>query len=157
MSDTANRNAGKALASRWRRLVATLIDMVLVPAVTVFAVLITGVTEHAEDYQNPGAMTLSVLGLAIASYLIVNGYLLWRRGQTVGKAILNIAIVSAATMEKAPLWKLVCVRALFFPTLFLIPVPPYTLIPLLDQAAVFLNYRRCIHDYIAGTIVVDAS
>jgi len=52
------------------------------------------------------------------------------------------------------LWKLICVRALFFPVLFLAVVPSLTLLPVLDQALIFGKRRRCLHDLVAGTIVV---
>jgi hypothetical protein len=54
----------------------------------------------------------------------------------------------------APLWKLICIRALFFPVLFLVVVPWLALLPVLDLALIFGKRRRCLHDLVAGTIVV---
>lgn len=140
------------LAGRGRRLLATGVDFVLVPALTLVLIMLTGVVEHAEDYRSL-AWIWKVFGLAVTSYLILNGYLLWRRGQSIGKALMGIAIVSTATGEKAPFWKLVGIRALFFPLLYLIP-PPLTVAPVLDQVLIFMKGRRCLHDYAAGTSVV---
>ena len=116
--------------------------------------MLTNVAEDAEDYVDNGWM-LWVLGLAVLSYLLLNGALLFRRGQTLGKFLLGIAIAPAGStaFRPAPLWKLICIRALFFPMLFLL-LPPWILIPVIDQVAVLGRARRCLHDYAAGTIVV---
>jgi uncharacterized RDD family membrane protein YckC len=141
------------LAGRGRRLLGTAIDMVLVPVLTLLLVMALDVVEDAEDYQNL-AWVGWVFGLAIASYLMLNGYLLWRRGQTIGKALVRIAIV-AGNGAKAPLWKLVCIRAPFFPLLYAVAVWPFTVLPVIDQAFIFGKRRRCLHDLAAGTQVVD--
>ena len=141
------------LAGRGRRLVATLIDMLLVPALTVLLVMITGVMEDAEDYRN-SMWIVNVFLLAVVSYLILNGYWLFTRGQTVGKRVMKVAIVATASGERAPFWKLVCIRALFFPLLFTMISPILAALPLVDQLFVFRKNRRCVHDLAAGTSVV---
>ena len=153
-------DSGFSLASRWRRLLATMIDGLLVPSPTLVFVLVTGVVEHAEDFVDQW-WALHVLGLAIASYLLLNGYHLWRYGQTLGKAVMGIAIVKAQLPDDgvvdrvlAPLWKLVCIRALFFPLLFVGIVPYFTLIPVVDQLFIFGKRRRCLHDWASGTMVI---
>jgi uncharacterized RDD family membrane protein YckC len=143
------------LAGRGRRLVATLIDMVLVPALTVLLVMVTGVMEHAEDYRNSMWM-VNVFLLAVVSYLILNGYWLFTRGQTVGKRVMKVAIVATASGERAAFWKLVCIRALFFPLLFVVISPVLAALPIIDQGFVFRKNRRCVHDLAAGTSVVRA-
>lgn len=159
-----------ALAGRFRRLLATLIDMILVPALSLVLVAAAGVMEDAEDYQNVDLMILWIFLLAVVSYLILNGYTLWRRGQTLGKLALGIAIVPAADVgvsgeqagfKPAPLWKLICLRALFFPLLYLslpaLLIPTmlyYAILPLIDQVLIFGKQRRCLHDLVAGTAVV---
>ena len=142
------------LAGRTRRLIATIIDAVLVPGLTVVLVMLTNVAEDAEDYASNAWMLWALL-LAVVSYLILNGALLWRRGQTLGKWITGIAIVpaDAQVFEPASWWKLILVRALFFPMLFAL-LPPWILIPIVDQATIFNRSRRCLHDYAAGTKVV---
>ncbi len=154
---------GLFLAGRLRRLVATLIDAVLVPSLTLVLVMITGVVEDAEDYVDNGWMVW-VLLLAVVSYLLLNGYGLWRRGQTLGKQVMGVAIVPATGgsdgqygRTPAPLWKLICVRALFFPLLFLSVVPWIAALPIIDQLLIFLKPRRCLHDLVSGTVVVRLS
>jgi uncharacterized RDD family membrane protein YckC len=141
------------LAGRGRRLAATLIDMLLMPALTVLLVMITGVMEHAEAYRD-SMWVPKVLLLAVVSYLILNGYWLFERGQTVGKRVMGVAIVETGSGERAPFWKLVCIRALFFPLLFVVISPALALLPIIDQGFVFRKNRRCVHDLAAGTSVV---
>ena len=144
--------AGVELAGRMRRLGATVIDAILVPVLTIVLVMVFGVVEDAEDYVD-ATWSLWVLLLAVASYLLLNGVTLWRGGQTLGKRLTGIAIVRADGTP-APFWKLVCIRALFFPLLFTIVVPWVLLLPLLDQLLIFRRNRRCLHDLAAGTVVV---
>lgn len=68
---------------------------------------------------------------------------------------MGIAIVTTSTGESAPFWKLVCIRALFFPLLFTLISPVLALLPIVDRGFVFRN-RRCVHDLAAGTSVVRA-
>ena len=148
------------LAGRGRRLIATLIDMVLVPSLTIFLVMVAGVVEDAEDYRDSWWI-LFVFLIAVASDLLLNGYPLWRRGQTLGKKIMGIAVTSAAATEDghyspipAPFWKLIGLRALFFALLFVAIVPWVAALPIIDQLFIFGNKRRCLHDLVAGTVVV---
>ena len=151
---------GLFLAGRGRRLVATVIDAILVPTLTIVLVMIAGVVEDAEDYDDNWWMVW-VLVLAVVSYLLLNGHGLWRHGQTLGKRIMGVAIVPAAggseghyTSTPAPLWKLICIRALFFPFLFVSVVPWIAALPIIDQLLIFTKRRRCLHDLVAGTVVV---
>ena len=79
------------LASRGRRLLATTIDAILVPSLTILLVMLTDIVEDAADYAD-NAWIMHVLLLAIASYLLLNGYTLWRTQQTLGKKIMGIAM-----------------------------------------------------------------
>ncbi|MBT7335797.1 MAG: hypothetical protein HN856_15565 [Gammaproteobacteria bacterium] len=150
-------NDGLYLASRRRRLAATAVDAICVPTLTLLLVLMTGILEDAQDYVS-NLWMVQLLGLAIASYLLLNGYGLWHRGQTLGKRAFGIAIVSQSTnvagQGPAPFWKLVCVRALFFPLMFTLVVPTILILPLLDLVLIFFPARRCLHDFVAGTRVV---
>ena len=142
-----------SLAPRWRRLLATGIDAVLVPALTVVLVMGFDIAEDAEDYQDLWWIA-HVLVLAIASYLALNGYWLFTHGQTVGKKILGLSVRSATNpAEVAAFWRLVVLRAWFFAAIFLV-IPPLVLLPLIDHLPIFSRRRRCLHDWIAGTVVV---
>ena len=140
-----------------RRGLATLVDIIVVPVVSLLVMLVTGAMEHAEAYA--GAQPyLRAFGLGVAGYLVINGLLLHKRGQTVGKALVGIMIVSRQTGEKAKLWRLILIRALFFPLLYLPVLFPLVgalaLLPVIDQAFIFRRDRRCLHDLAADTCVV---
>ena len=160
MTDTMPQ--GPLLASRQQRLTATLIDAVLVPSLTIFIVMITDVMEDAEDYID-NWWILHVFLQAVASYLLLNAYTLWRYGQTLGKRIMRIAIVSSKDMggdetifelQSVPLWRLLLLRAPFFALLFAAILPPLVLLPVFDLLFIFGSSRRCLHDWLSGTVVV---
>ena len=142
----------KPLAGRWRRLFAWWIDATLVPALSFILIMITGVVEDAEDYTTNWWM-LHVLLLAIVSYLVLNGYLLAKHGQTIGKRLVGISVRTSAG-EVPPLWKLVLVRAWFFPLPYLLPIWPVTILVLANFLVVFTANRRCGHDYLLQTQVI---
>ena len=166
MSEHVERSI--ALATRTRRFLATIIDMCLVPILTLFLVMVFGLVEDAEDYAQGNRMFLNILATAILGYLVLNGFLLWNRGQTIGKLLLGIAIVSSVDLdniEPASFWNLILIRAIFFPLLFLLVMPflPAILfpdigwlfvIPLIDQLPILGKNRRCVHDYISRTRVI---
>ena len=140
-----------------RRLVASAIDFVLVPLVSFLVMLVSGAMETADAYAG-NQIWLRGVGLGVAGYLLINGWLLHRRGQTVGKMVMGIMIVDATSGEKASWWRLILIRALFFPLLYLPLLFSFVgflaLLPVLDQAFVLRSDRRCLHDLVAGTAVV---
>lgn len=143
-----------SLAGRGRRIAATLIDFVLVPVVAIFIMLVTRVLEHAQDWTDSAMPVVRMIALGFVSYLLLNGLLLATRGQTVGKAVMGITIVSTTTGTKAPLWKLLLIRFWFFPALYLVFSPYTAIVPLVDQIFIFRKQRRCLHDLLCGTSVV---
>ena len=146
-------NDRQILAGRWRRLGATAVDAVLVPGLTVVLVMAFEVMEDPEDFTS-GWWMWWVFVLAVASYLVLNGHGLARWGQTLGKRLFGIAVVRADTLEPAPFWKLISVRALFFPLMFVVIYPPLMVLPMLDLLPILGKSRRCLHDRAAGTRVV---
>jgi len=139
-----------------QRLAATGLDWSLITVVTLLVILATGVLEHAEDYANVGQTAVNAALCGIPAYLILNGWLLWTRGQTAGKAAMSLMIVDHQTGNCASLWKLLFVRAL-------IPVVVIAvgfiwellwLLVLIDFCFIFRKDQRCLHDWIAGTRVV---
>lgn len=141
------------LAHRGRRFLATAIDFILVPTVAILLMLVTGVLEHAEDFVGFKPFIRGFL-LGLSSYLILNGWLLWQRGQTLGKALLGIAIVSVVDGNKLSILKLIMIRAWFFPLLYIGVLGWLVLLPLFDLVWAARKNRRCAHDYLSGSIVV---
>ena len=121
--------------------------------------LVSGAMETASAYAGVQPFVRPVL-LGIAGYLLLNGWLLYSRGQTLGKLMTKIQIVSANSGEVAPFWKLIVIRAWFFALLYL-PlgysfVGIFALIPVIDHAFAFRSDRRCLHDILCSTRVVQA-
>lgn len=132
---------------------ATAIDFVTVPSLALLIMLVTGVLEHADDFVG-NQLVIRGLLLGISSYLLLNGWLLAKRGQTLGKWIVGIKIVSNKTGGPAPLFRALALRALFFPLLYLIMLPGPCLIPMIDLVFIFGKSRRTLHDRICRTSVV---
>lgn len=87
------------------------------------------------------------------AFFALHGYLLSRYGQTIGKRILGIAIV---TMDNRvpPFFQLITQRYLTQWFAGMIPVIGL-LLRLVDVLAIFRPDRRCIHDHLAKTKVID--
>ena len=146
-------NDAREPASRWRRLLAAVIDLPVVATVALLLALVFGAYEHHEDWVGVRPQ-VSALVLAAAAYLLVNGYPLIRRGQTAGKLVCGIRTLTFVAGEVPALWRhllrllpLLPVAAVFFHWL-------YSLSLLIDGLAIFLPGKRCLHDYLAGTQMV---
>ena len=141
---------------RMQRLVATGLDWIFGAVVTLLVILATGVLEHAEDYANIGQSAVNAALCGMPAYLILNGWLLWTRGQTAGKAAMSLMIVDHQTGNSASFWKLLFVRALI-PVVVIAAGSIFSLLWLLglvDFCFIFRKDQRCLHDWIAGTRVV---
>lgn len=137
---------------RGRRLLATIIDLILVFCFGLLLMLVTGALEDAEDFAGEYAW-LRIPLLGVCSYLLLNTWPLWRRGQTLGKWILGIKITDKDGTSRAPLWKLIGLRAVFFLAIYVTPTPVGLLV-IIDHLFIFGGNRRCLHDLLAGTTVV---
>lgn len=88
-------------------------------------------------------------------FLLLHGYLLATRGQTIGKMLLGVRIVDYNTDQLLSFGKLIGLRVVPVWMVSLIPFAGGCLV-LIDTLFIFGNERRCIHDLIAGTKVVQA-
>ncbi len=143
------------LASRWARLGAALIDVIIMMAISVPIGVVVGVVDFSDMDASPsvGDQLLSSL-ISVALYLVVNGYLLAKNGQTVGKLALSIKIVRS-NREKATFGRLLGLR--YVPVWILTSIPMVGgLIGLLDILLIFREEKNCLHDDIADTRVVKA-
>lgn len=141
------------LANRGTRLAAAMIDGLLTFALMWLFSKVTPWNLLRQD--NPGNLWLFRFGPALGSfviYMLVNGYLLATRGQTVGKILLGLRIVrvdgSPASFGR--------IAGLRYGVGGLIGVVPALsmMFSLLDALLIFHSSRRCLHDRIADTIVV---
>ncbi|MEJ7590299.1 MAG: RDD family protein [Planctomycetaceae bacterium] len=97
--------------------------------------------------------TLIGLVVGLAWYLILNGYLLAKRGQTIGKLAAGTRIVDFNTGELVPLIPLLLKRNLVIQILGAVPFVG-GFVSLADVLMIFRSSRRCLHDDIAGTKVI---
>jgi uncharacterized RDD family membrane protein YckC len=97
---------------------------------------------------------LLLLGVALlVAMIVVNCLLIHRYGQTIGKRTLDIAIVRTDG-ERLGLARYIFLRVLPVGLLGVIPLVG-KLAGLVDVLLIFGAERRCLHDLIADTIVID--
>ena len=143
------------LAGRFWRLVAALIDGLLVTALMLPFYGYQHYWQYFESLTSPPPRVQAIGDVVwFAVFVAINFRLLERRGQTIGKWFIGVAIVGMDGTRKGAVQLLVYrfVPALLFP---LVPFvgPPFTVV---DTLAIFGRARRCLHDRIAGTQVIDA-
>ena len=90
--------------------------------------------------------TLAFLGFAVYQLSM-----LVREGQTLGKKSMNIRIVNYSDGQIPTAGKLLGMR--YFVNSFLGNVIPFY--AFIDMLLIFGGEQRCIHDYLAGTKVVE--
>lgn len=151
------------LASRWRRLIARLIDttILLVISIQVSNWLLRNwpvqVTNNYYIYgffwsSNTSYIFLDLF-VGIGVFAILNTYLLATRGQTIGKYVLKIRIVDHRSDEVAKLRFSLLLREGIMMQLSLFGMMG-TLIAMIDVLFIFSRNRRCLHDYWSFTKVV---
>ncbi|WP_440069536.1 RDD family protein [Streptosporangium sp. OZ121] len=153
----------ETLAARRHRFAASLIDgLICFIAVSPVYLLLEDVEVPEESilvsYLNPYAgnpnwpieVAITVL---LATYFWVQ-HALW--GQTLGKRLCRLKVVSSATGEP-PSLRHAGIRALVYPIMMSVPYFGI-LLNLVDMLWIFGDpKRRCLHDVIAKTVVVDLS
>jgi uncharacterized RDD family membrane protein YckC len=140
-------------AARWKRLWARLIDGAISAAIFLIAVALIIVLYRKMGLSLDTSITISCISgiLLLLVVLIVQCILLALYGQTIGKRILRIKIVRADTGRNAGFVRNVFLRS--FLNALLSVIPFYALV---DALAIASPKNRCIHDHIAGTVVVNA-
>lgn len=133
-----------ALASRIDRFLASTIDGILPFLAGVPFVLLAGIT-NLEVFVH-------LVYFVICALLFLQAYLLSTTGQSIGKKTMKIKIVRLDTRKKGSFITIVLIRTSLNFLLGII-VPFYSFI---DALFIFGEDRRCIHDLIAGTCVIDA-
>ena len=128
------------LATLSQRFFAFLIDAI--PMMVIFACI-----RPAARYQ-PGLGVILVL--VEFAYVVYQAVLLSKLGQSIGKRMIGIQIHDIKTGRNGGFESNVLKRAILSNLLNIIPF--YALV---DVLFIFRRDRRCIHDFIAGTHVVQ--
>lgn len=141
---------GEILASRESRLGAAIIDGLIVMAILLPLQWAMGMFEDAES--NTMVTTMASAGGGLALTVLIQGYFLATRAQSLGKMALKIKIVTLDG-KNADLVRIVTLRLLPITLVSMIPVVG-GFVSLVDSLFIFRADQRCIHDHIAGTRVV---
>lgn len=147
----AVKPTGAPLATLGERLGAALLDGVIVAVG--YLPLIMGSSSVDAEGNTTGegsALLMGFGGLILLGLIIVNVVLLVKRGQTIGKRLVGIRIVDKDSDVNPGPVKTILLRAIVNGLIGLIP-----LYGLVDVLFIFGRERRCIHDLIAGTRVVQ--
>lgn len=144
-------------AERGTRFLAVLLDGLVYVGIMVpffIAIAISGGFRSAPGSKGLLAVFIAIGSLAFLGVFIYNLVLLNREGQTLGKRWMKVRIVRSSG-ERAGLGRIFWLR-MFVPGL--IGRIPFVgvIFALADPLFIFGEERRCVHDMIADTIVVDA-
>lgn len=144
------------LADRGDRLIAAIIDaVILVFPVLIYSLIFgfiklnSGETGYSISEQIFNLLTIQAIFLAF------HGYLLFTKGQTIGKKFMEIKIIGPD--NKHPGFTRVYLLRNFFPAVInIFPLVGYPFL-FIDILFIFRKDRKCLHDHIAQTkvIIVD--
>ncbi len=145
------------LASLGARLGAALIDGIigLIVTVPVF-IMIYGVNIYTDPEVSASLGTgyyIFSLLFGVVAFVVLHGYLLHTRGQTIGKKLVGTQIVSVRNNRPTSLLNIVGMRILPLYVVVLIPMIG-GLLAIINILLIFGASRRCGHDLIAGTRVI---
>jgi len=142
------------LASRWARLGAILIDSLLAMAITIPVMIYFGLFGDPDQASLPFSVTLKLAVFGLLLFFVMHGYLLSKYGQTIGKRLLKIKIVDISG-NKLHFKPLIAKR--YFPLWIATLVPLIgQFIAVIDALFIFRKDKRCLHDLIASTKVVNS-
>lgn len=145
---------GPVLAGRGQRLVAVIIDTLIRIGIFFVIAVPTGIWAVLMQGKEPDTVTLiAVFLFGFISFIAINAYLLHHYGQTIGKRLLGIRIVDYDGGTQTGMWKIILARYIPVEVMAQIPIVG-GLIGLVDALMIFGSERRCLHDHIAGTMVV---
>lgn len=152
------------LATLSQRISAAMIDGALyaIPVLIGMMVFFPVITEqmsqaYSIDLTNPQQIVIpprqtATVFLPAFVVFLVQAFLLARSGQSIGKKALGITIVRVRDGLNGGLWTNVILRMIFNSILGFIPF--YSI---LDLLFIFRDNRRCLHDELAGTMVVKTA
>ncbi|RYY76494.1 MAG: RDD family protein [Gammaproteobacteria bacterium] len=167
-SNPNNRAPVENTASYDKRLAAFLLDSLMMGALLAVMFEILGwVPDETQAVNMETAIKMMIAKIEALSsaqlwlvvlapygiFFMLHGYSLFLRGQTIGKRVMGIAIVTLDN-QKPPFLPLIFNRYLTQWILGMVPgLGP--LLRVVDVLAIFRTDKRCVHDLIAKTKVID--
>lgn len=163
--DPGQSPSGYPLASRANRILAALIDGFVIAIIMMLVLNITGGADPIVEFSQLSAaerathevasagFALKMLLLQAVVFLAINLSLLQKYGQTIGKRVMKIAIVDS-TGQVPSLFNLLVMR--YFSQVVMGIIPGIgVLLRMVDVSMIYRADRRCLHDVLAGTHVID--
>jgi len=151
------------LATLWKRFAGAMLDGLVAFGAMLpgFIPLAISMAQQDPNSQAPDLDTMGIVGIIwilviVLVLAILQIYLLVTRSQTIGKYLVNTQIVEFETGVPAGFMKTFVLRSFVSGLIGAIPFVGF-IYPLVDILFIFRADRRCIHDLIAGTNVVDIS
>ncbi len=146
------------IAGRYKRFVAAMIDGMIGMIVSLPVFNHFGLWEAVKTGQElPQSVSIGLAICSVAMFFVLHGYLLYQYGQTIGKRVIGLAIVTMD--DKKPQFAVLILNR-YLPQ-WVVGFFPGTIGPLLviiDVVYIFFNKdHRCVHDLLAKTKVIDLS
>lgn len=151
------QSEGFELATRSQRLGAAIVDGIVFAIAGGVAGGVAGSMVGAKDATPQSAIFFAALVLLLGAVGLINLWLVHRYRASIGKLALKIRMVRRNGSE-AELWRLIVLRGVpqwvlsaaanFLPLVYVLVM--------VDVLFIFGAAHRCVHDYIADTIVVKA-
>lgn len=144
------------LASRMDRFLAALIDCLIAIPFSCLVSFVIGIFLSMLGDLGQIVLTLVSSAMNVAGglglYLVIHGYLLSTRGQTVGKMMMKIQIVGEDG-NMLPFGTLLLKRILPIWGIALVPCVGFVVV-IADMLMIFRENRKCLHDDFASTKVI---
>jgi uncharacterized RDD family membrane protein YckC len=155
VQDIVDPALGIVLADRGTRLGASILDGLLFLVMVYLPIVVTAIlgrVNRPSDGELPAGLGIGMI-FALAGFvvwLVINIRYMKANGQSIGKKACRIKVVRSDG-SRASLSRLIWLRNVVNGVLGIIP-----LYGLIDALFIFGEQRRCVHDYIADTIVIKA-
>lgn len=147
--------SNQELASRWKRLGGVMLDGFIMMLITIPVMIFAGIFEQAsQGKQMSVGQYIFFFFFGLFIFFIINGFLLAKHGQTVGKKIVGTRIVDFESGQIISIWRFLWFRLLPIHIVSQIPIAG-SFIGLTDAVRIFGKDKRCFHDLIARTKVIN--
>jgi uncharacterized RDD family membrane protein YckC len=155
MEEVSQLEESTELARKGARLGAQILDGILSLIIMLPIAYLLGIFEYWSNEQEPPYLLTLISGvISIAIFIAINWKLLTQNAQTFGKFVLNLKIVNIDG-SKPSIQQLLFKRFSIYWGLNYVPVVG-GLINTVNILLIFRKDRRCLHDHVAGTKVINS-
>ena len=152
----ATTRTTEELAGRGQRFLAVVINnLSYIPIVVLFVLSGAAVSPESGNISPLSMIFLMLTAIYTLALVCIQLYLLSANGQTIGKKVMGIRIIKQETGENGGFVTNFLLRE-FIPLLIGFVPLVGSLFGIVDILFIFREDQRCIHDLIAGTIVVQS-